>query len=73
MPTSPPDTPHAQIDADLAVLRSRATEWARLPLAHKIEMLEGLRPRIGAVAERWVEAASEAKGLPADSPWRGEE
>ncbi|MEM6289483.1 MAG: aldehyde dehydrogenase family protein [Bacteroidota bacterium] len=72
MPT-PPDTDRARLDADLAVLQARATEWARLPLALKIEMLEDLRPRLGAVAARWVAAASEAKGLPGDSPWRGEE
>ena len=70
---TPSDTDRAQIDADLAVLRARATEWARLPLSLKIEMLEGLRPRIGAVAARWADAASEAKGLPSESPWRGEE
>lgn len=72
-PPSPPDTDRAVLADRLATLRARATEWARLPLSQKVEMLEGLRPRIAAVAERWVDAASRAKGLPPDSPWRGEE
>ncbi len=73
MPPIPPDTDHATIDGALDTLAGRATEWARLPLGRKIEMLEGLRPRIAAVAGRWVTAASRAKGLPVGSPLRGEE
>lgn len=73
MPSSPPDTDRAALDEALAVLRSRATEWARLPIPRKIEMLEGLKPRVAAVAQRWADVASAAKGLAADSPWRGEE
>ena len=72
-PPTPPDTDRAAIDAALDTLASHATEWARLPLGRKVEMLEGLRPRIAEVAGRWVTAASRAKGLPAGSPLRGEE
>ena len=70
---TPPDTDHATIDTALADLQSHATEWARLPIARKIAMLEGLKPRLGAVAGRWVTAASRAKGLAVGSPLRGEE
>ena len=73
MPPLPPDTDHDTIDTALAELAARATEWARLPLGRKIEMLEGLKPRIGEVAGRWVTAASRAKGLPVGSSLRGEE
>ena len=72
-PPVPPDTDHDAIDAALAELAAHATEWARLPIGRKVEMLERLRPRIGEVAGRWVTAASRAKGLPMGSPLRGEE
>ena len=72
-PPRPADSDPAHLDAALADLRAHATEWARLPVYRKIEMLEGLKPRLQAVAGRWVTAASRAKGLPVDSPLRGEE
>jgi acyl-CoA reductase-like NAD-dependent aldehyde dehydrogenase len=62
-----------KVDADLAALRGRATEWARLPLRRKIELLTGLREGTGAHAQKWVELATEAKGLELDSPLAGEE
>ncbi len=72
-PPTPADSTPAEMDAALADLAAHATEWARRPLADKIEMLEGLRPRIADVAGRWVTAASRAKGLAVGSPLRGEE
>jgi acyl-CoA reductase-like NAD-dependent aldehyde dehydrogenase len=62
-----------KVDADLDALQGRATDWARLPLRRKIELLEGLRERTAAQAQRWVELATEAKGLKVDSPLAGEE
>ena len=72
-PPLPPDSTPAQADAALETLAAHATEWARLPIARKVEMLEGLRPRVGAAMGRWVTAASRAKGLPVGSPLRAEE
>ncbi|WP_420455629.1 aldehyde dehydrogenase family protein [Rubrivirga sp.] len=72
-PPIPPDSTPDEIDAALADLATHATEWARLPLATKIEMLEGILPRIADVAGRWVTAASRAKGIAVGSPLRGEE
>jgi aldehyde dehydrogenase (NAD(P)+) len=63
----------ADLDAALATLRDGATGWARAPVPRKIALLEGMRDRIAEVAQRWVDAASTAKGIPAGSPWRGEE
>ena len=70
---TPPDSERPAMDAALADLRAHRAEWARLPIARKLELLDGLRGRIDAVAERWVEAAARAKGLPPGSPLRGEE
>ena len=72
-PDRPADTDPATIDAALAELAAKKTEWARLPIRRKIAMLEALKPKIGAAAGRWVTAASRAKGLPVGSPLRGEE
>jgi aldehyde dehydrogenase (NAD(P)+) len=62
-----------KVDADLATLQARATEWARLPVDRKVELLAGVRRRTAAQAQRWVELATQAKGLAADSPLAGEE
>jgi aldehyde dehydrogenase (NAD(P)+) len=70
---APPDSTPAEIEAALAVLGDRKTEWARLPIPRKIALLDDLRTRTDRVAARWVEAAAHAKGLPEGSPLRGEE
>src|SRR5258708_12001557 len=62
-----------QVDRDIANLGTHATEWARLGIRRKIELLHGLRDRTAAQADRWVEMATEAKGIPAGSPLAGEE
>ncbi len=48
-------------------------EWAMLPIARKIQYLEELRARTDRAAQRWVDAAVKAKGIPSDSPLAGEE
>jgi aldehyde dehydrogenase (NAD(P)+) len=70
---SAPPTDHLRLDADLATLHARKLDWARLPIRRKIELLDGLRDRAAGAAERWVELALDAKGLPPGSPYRGEE
>ena len=72
-PPIPPDSEPAAMDAALADLAAHATEWARLPLDRKMDLLDRLRGRIDAAAGRWVTAASRAKGLAVESPLRGEE
>ena len=71
--TTHPDSTPATIDAALAALAESKTEWAQLPISLKLAYLDGLRERVDRVAERWVEAAATAKGLPEGSPLRGEE
>ncbi|RME55343.1 MAG: aldehyde dehydrogenase, partial [Caldilineae bacterium] len=62
-----------RLDRAIARLQARKDDWLRLPLAEKIHHLGELRRRTGKVAERWVAAAAQAKGLPADSNLVGEE
>jgi aldehyde dehydrogenase (NAD(P)+) len=61
------------IDAALEVLDENKARWARLPVATKIHILDGIRTRVGTVAHAWVEAAAEAKQIPPGSQLVGEE
>ncbi|MCX5730774.1 MAG: aldehyde dehydrogenase family protein, partial [Deltaproteobacteria bacterium] len=63
----------SRLDSDLATLAAHKDEWARLPVPEKIGLLRALRAGVGRVADRWVDAAVRAKGIPAGSPWAGEE
>ncbi len=62
-----------EIDGTVATLARHKTEWATLPIRRKIAYLEELRARTDEVAERWVNAAVDAKQIPRDSPLVGEE
>lgn len=61
------------LDRDLETLSLAKTAWARLPLPRKIAMLESLKIRVRDVADEWVRAAADAKGLAPGSPLAGEE
>ena len=61
------------LDRSLDRLQEHKQTWVTLPLAQKISLLEQLVHNTGAVAQRWVSAASKAKGIPADSALAGEE
>ena len=53
----------SRIDSDLAVLVQHKDQWARLPIAARIEHLATLARRTDAQAQRWVRAACRAKGI----------
>ncbi|WKK24862.1 aldehyde dehydrogenase family protein [Streptomyces olivoreticuli] len=55
------------------VLRGAAAEWAALPVAEGLRLLMATRPRIVAVAERWVAESCRAKGIDPGAPAAGEE
>ena len=61
------------IESALRDLRARRAEWARLPVPHKIVLLERVRDGIGRVADEWIVEAARAKGFPAESPLAVEE
>jgi len=63
----------SRLDSDLATLAAHKDEWARLPVPEKIRLLRAVRAGVARVADRWVDAAVRAKGIPAGSPWAGEE
>lgn len=63
----------ATMDRAIARLQAQKQTWANLPVSKKIDYLRQMRPNIEKVADRWVAAAVQAKGIPAGSPIAGEE
>jgi len=70
---SPSDTGFPELEQALAVLRERATPFARAPLADKVAWLREISGRFRELAPRMVAAACEAKGVQWGSPLEGEE
>jgi acyl-CoA reductase-like NAD-dependent aldehyde dehydrogenase len=68
-----PLTAQRELDHQVATLREHRTEFARLPIANKIALLQEVRHRIPGLSADWVAAACRAKGIPADAPVAGEE
>jgi aldehyde dehydrogenase (NAD(P)+) len=68
-----PPTEEREIDGQLQRLRDHATEFARLGITQKIDLLRDIQRRTHEVAADWVTAACRAKGISLDSPLSGEE
>jgi len=66
-------TAHETLERDLAALDAHKNAWVKLPIAKKIELFEQTKRETARVAERWVQAAVSAKGIPDGSPLAGEE
>ena len=66
-------TPQVELDAVLARLETKKAEWATLAIPQKVALLRALVANTARVAQAWVTAAAQAKGIPADSPLAGEE
>ncbi len=56
-------TSQSKLDEALAVLEDHKQDWATLDIEERIEFLERLRDGVVEVAERWVQAAMQAKGM----------
>jgi acyl-CoA reductase-like NAD-dependent aldehyde dehydrogenase len=67
--------PSSRQALDLAVeeLRAYAAEWAALPLAERMALVEELRRDVARVAERWAVLSLQAKGVEPEEPSAGEE
>ncbi len=66
-------TSQSKLDEALAILEDNKQEWAALDIDERIELLEHLRERAVEVAERWVKASMEAKGMTFGTAEEGEE
>lgn len=68
-----PPTPRPALDAAVEDLRARRDDWAALPLAQRVALVDDLIDRFRAVAQRWVDASREMEGITAGGPFVGEE
>ena len=66
-------TPASSLDQAVAELQAHKDEWARLAIHQKIVLLIAARTNLRRVAQRWVDAAVQAKRIDPASPWVGEE
>lgn len=66
-------TSKSTLDEALAILQDHKSEWVALDLDERIDILEELRDGFVRIAERWVDASVEAKGLTAGSAQEAEE
>ncbi len=66
-------TAHDAIDRALQDLVDHASAFAALSPTDRAALLRACMPRVSSVAERWVRAACDAKGLPFDGPSSSEE
>jgi len=66
-------TSQSHLDEALAILEDHKQEWATLDIDERIELLEHLRDGVIEVADGWMQAAMEAKGMAPGSTEEGEE
>ncbi|MDX1510255.1 MAG: aldehyde dehydrogenase family protein [Nitriliruptorales bacterium] len=67
-----PASTTAQIDAALDELESRRKDWVALGIPERIALLDACIAGVMAEAEAWAETDCLVKGIPEDSPLRGE-
>lgn len=63
----------SQLDQSVQALQAHKDDWARLPLARKMDLLLEVRRRLGELAEAWVDVSVRGKQIDPRSPWVGEE
>ncbi|MBO6939890.1 MAG: aldehyde dehydrogenase family protein [Deltaproteobacteria bacterium] len=68
-----PATSQDEIDEALAVLSDKKDAWVGLSIDERIRILDVLIDSTTRVADRWVRAACEAKGIRRGTPAEGEE
>lgn len=67
------DTPRAELDAKLATLQAQKDNWALLPLAQRIAVIDRIHADLALVEQRWVAAGMQAKGTRPESLGESEE
>ena len=72
VPVSADASAASSLDGDVETLRAHAPAWAKLSFAGKIRHLRTMRAQTIAMAEQWVDAAVQAKGI-AGTALAGEE
>ncbi len=73
LPSPPPPTPLAEVDARVDALVQKKDEWVKVSATERIALLRRCMSALSAVAEGWVMDGSRAKGIAEGSPLEGEE
>src|SRR5262249_17024056 len=68
----PPSTQDV-MNAAVQTLQSHKNTWVSLPIRERITILDELIKDFAAIAQRWVDACLQAKGIAPDAPAVGEE
>ena len=68
----PPSTQDG-MDAAVQTLQSHKDTWVKLPIRERITILDELIKDFAAIAQRWVDACLQAKGIAPDASVAGEE
>src|SRR5260221_11170249 len=68
-----PPSDQATMDAAVAALQAKKDTWVALPVPERIRLLDRLIADSYAIADRWVAACLDAKGVGQDSPIAAEE
>ena len=63
----------ADLDRAVAALSSNRTAWIETDIDRRIDLLRSVLDNVQGVAEAWVRAACDAKGISFDAPVSGEE
>jgi hypothetical protein len=66
-------TSHADLDAAVSTLRSRAGAWTRIDVDGRLALIDELLRDTLAAAPEWTTQAAAAKGIPRDSALMGED
>ena len=66
-------TEQQALDAAVGAVAAKKTEFARLPVRARIDLLKAMIPTTQASLTEWIRAACLAKGLSEDAPVSGEE
>lgn len=72
-PAPAADIPRTELDEALEALDKAKHDWARVPAADRLLVLDQIKDALLPVAEEWAMTAARAKQIPADSPLVGEE
>ncbi|HEX2254312.1 MAG TPA: hypothetical protein VHQ65_13655, partial [Thermoanaerobaculia bacterium] len=72
-PNAAPPTPRPALDRAVGDLQARRDEWAALPIAERVVLLDRLAASFRAVAGRWVEVSRRLEGTLGDDAFHGEE
>src|SRR6266700_6539497 len=68
----PPSSQDA-MDSAVETLQAHKDEWVKLPISKRVAIVDKLIKDFTAIAQRWVDACLQAKGIAPDAPAAGEE